>query len=637
MVQTYLLAAVCMCRGAHGTAITFDEKFLVGIKKYSEEKWADVIVNIGEAMEEFEHIEKAWLKCFRQCKEAQTASFTDDLDADDQMRFFHEVLSRRACIKHCQEEEVGPIPWGGVSEYIVDQLKSKNGYNYLQMSFYKEEKFKEAARALSSFAYYSPHDITIKQSMSFYKSMKQLSKEDLLPRETFDYRELFAEGHRMFHTKEWEKMVQTLEDSLVYFYKALDECRTLCDGPLKFEADLEFPRAVSKIWLERLICRVDCVWKLGEFREDRREDFFGVYFHYLQQGYFHTNQSLQALQASAAHVALEPENESAKRNSVFYLRQPGVTQKDFKPRKDVDVEVMKRVADLSLLKLFHKLSNFDDRVEESSDDGLDEILLEEDFQNFPVGVASESPLPLTTENVKPVVAQTFNSGEERMVVDEILTETQCEDLIQLASFGREGDGYNRKSPHTTRETFEGLHILEAAKRAISGEIERNLSVLYVNSSSVSKDVVASQLLLKRPLYFSYTHLVCRTALEEMQEGRDDLSHPVHSDNCILDQETGECDKVPPAYTWRDYSAILYLNDNFEGGDFFFAHSTKDLTPEVRVKPKCGRLVGFSAGKENMHGVTAVTKGKRCAVALWFTTDPDHKEESFDKAADLLQG
>ena len=34
--------------------------------------------------------------------------------------------------------------------------------------------------------------------------------------------------------------------------------------------------------------------------------------------------------------------------------------------------------------------------------------------------------------------------------------------------------------------------------------------------------------------------------------RDDLSHPVHSDNCILNVRTGECDKVPPAYTWRDY-------------------------------------------------------------------------------------
>ena len=57
--------------------------------------------------------------------------------------------------------------------------------------------------------------------------------------------------------------------------------------------------------------------------------------------------------------------------------------------------------------------------------------------------------------------------------------------------------------------------------------------------------------------------------------------------------------------------------------------------QVRVKPKCGRLVGFSAGKENLHGVTAVTKGKRCAVALWFTQDINHKEETFDEAAALL--
>ena len=55
-----------------------------------------------------------------------------------------------------------------------------------------------------------------------------------------------------------------------------------------------------------------------------------------------------------------------------------------------------------------------------------------------------------------------------------------------------------------------------------------------------------------------------------------------------------------------------------------------------MKPKCGRLVGFSAGKENLHGVTAVTKGRRCAVALWFTLDPNHKELSFETAAQILQ-
>ena len=37
-----------------------------------------------------------------------------------------------------------------------------------------------------------------------------------------------------------------------------------------------------------------------------------------------------------------------------------------------------------------------------------------------------------------------------------------------------------------------------------------------------------------------------------QEDRKDLSHPVHADNCILDEAMGECNKVAPAYTWRDY-------------------------------------------------------------------------------------
>ena len=116
-------------------------------------------------------------------------------------------------------------------------------------------------------------------------------------------------------------------------------------------------QALSTLYQERLKCRANCVSKLGDFREDRREDFFGVYFHYLQQGYFYSeyyggvrvqrlgfkvhftcvhplaNQSLQALQSSAAHSRLEPTNEAAQRNSVFYLQQPGVTRKDFKPRE----------------------------------------------------------------------------------------------------------------------------------------------------------------------------------------------------------------------------------------------------------------------------------------------------------------
>lgn len=36
-------------------------------------------------------------------------------------------------------------------------------------------------------------------------------------------------------------------------------------------------------------------------------------------------------------------------------------------------------------------------------------------------------------------------------------------------------------------------------------------------------------------------------------------------------------------------------------------------------------MGFSSGSENPHGVKAVTRGQRCAIALWFTLDPRHSE------------
>lgn len=43
---------------------------------------------------------------------------------------------------------------------------------------------------------------------------------------------------------------------------------------------------------------------------------------------------------------------------------------------------------------------------------------------------------------------------------------------------------------------------------------------------------------------------------------DDMSHVVHVDNCILHSPT-QCYKRPPAYTFRDYSAIIYLNQDFQ--------------------------------------------------------------------------
>lgn len=80
-----------------------------------------------------------------------------------------------------------------------------------------------------------------------------------------------------------------------------------------------------------------------------------------------------------------------------------------------------------------------------------------------------------------------------------------------------------------------------------------------------------------------------------------------------------------------YSAILYLNEDFDGGQFLFAN--QNFTIQALLEPKCGRLVGFNSG--HYHGVLPVTKGRRCAVAMWFTLNPNFDEVNRYTAEDIL--
>lgn len=67
------------------------------------------------------------------------------------------------------------------------------------------------------------------------------------------------------------------------------------------------------------------------------------------------------------------------------------------------------------------------------------------------------------------------------------------------------------------------------------------------------------------------------------------------------------------YPWRCKSAILYLNDDFEGGETCFADGKK-------IRPETGKIVIFD-GSNVDHEVAPVRGGSRYNVSLWWTRDP----------------
>ena len=85
-------------------------------------------------------------------------------------------------------------------------------------------------------------------------------------------------------------------------------------------------------------------------------------------------------------------------------------------------------------------------------------------------------------------------------------------------------------------------------------------------------------------------------------GRYDL----HADADLRDPGTGEWRRVQD----RDYSLLIYLNDEFAGGAIEFPRFS------YRLKPRRGMLVAFPSDHRYVHAALPVTSGIRYVIVSW---------------------
>jgi hypothetical protein len=87
---------------------------------------------------------------------------------------------------------------------------------------------------------------------------------------------------------------------------------------------------------------------------------------------------------------------------------------------------------------------------------------------------------------------------------------------------------------------------------------------------------------------------------------------IHADNSDQDGNPNYCG-------WRDYSGVLYLNDDFVGGETFFPKHGP-----LFIKPKKGKFALYPSGLEYSHGVSTVV-GTRYTMPIWFTKNKNYIE------------
>ena len=71
---------------------------------------------------------------------------------------------------------------------------------------------------------------------------------------------------------------------------------------------------------------------------------------------------------------------------------------------------------------------------------------------------------------------------------------------------------------------------------------------------------------------------------------------------------------PNAFPWRAFASIIYLNDDFEGGQIHFP--TLGLEPQIKSR----MLAYFPSTADYLHGVKEITAGMRYTHSCFYTFD-----------------
>lgn len=87
------------------------------------------------------------------------------------------------------------------------------------------KNFSAAAGHAATHLYFNPTSNIAKSNIEFYRSLKELSKDDLRPLYTKAYRDLYEEGQALYNNDEYDKMVVKFEEALKEYYEEIERCR----------------------------------------------------------------------------------------------------------------------------------------------------------------------------------------------------------------------------------------------------------------------------------------------------------------------------------------------------------------------------------------------------------------------------
>lgn len=146
--------------------------------------------------------------------------------------------------------------------------------------------------------------------------------------------------------------------------------------------------------------------------------------------------------------------------------------------------------------------------------------------------------------------------------------------------------------------------------------DRILSIQKINNENKEVSLLLFNLLMKQKEYISNSYNLNTMIYSDafvLVKWLPGQEQSPHSDNMI-----DTPDHINHKH--REYGSIVYLNNDFSGGETFYPQHNVSIVPKSRM------LAVHPADDNHMHGVSKIENGIRYTVASFWTFDKEKSNE-----------
>ena len=138
---------------------------------------------------------------------------------------------------------------------------------------------------------------------------------------------------------------------------------------------------------------------------------------------------------------------------------------------------------------------------------------------------------------------------------------------------------------------------------------------FLKNTIISDEIKNSREIITDCVSKSYKEIIYpnTTTLVMWKEGKQ---MNIHKDNGYKNEEH--------ILGMREFTSVMYLNDNFEGGETIILKENSNEI-EYKCKPQKGSVLIFKSDESCLHGVNKIEKGERLVLSMWFTKNVKYLE------------